>query len=208
MSRGPTVANSALEIPAGGLALIDDSGPERTSLGTWILKDPEKVMVAATPEAVAETLAEVDQTRADLHWVALLDYELRFWFEPKLFHLRDFQHPPLTIISFRSLPKSQARAGTTDLRMTNDFCIYRRAVRRILQHIGAGDCYQVNFTWSLDFRYFGSPLVTSSSTADPPRSVRSARRPLPALPFTRTFSRTAGSSAAGASDERHYPKDG
>src|SRR6516165_3482982 len=159
MSRGPTVANSALEIPAGGLALIDDSGPERTSLGTWILKDPEKVMVAATPEAVAETLAEVDQTRADLHWVALLDYELRFWFEPKLFHLRDFQHPPLTIISFRSLPKSQARAGTTDLRMTNDFCIYRRAVRRILQHIGAGDCYQVNFTWSLDFRYFGSPLA-------------------------------------------------
>ena len=102
MSRGPTVANSALEIRAGGLALIDDSGPERTSLGTWILKDPEKVMVAATPEAVAETLAEVDQTRADLHWVALLNYELGFWFEPKLFHLRDFQHPPLTVISFRS----------------------------------------------------------------------------------------------------------
>ena len=178
MSRGPTVANSALEIRAGGLALIDDSGPERTSLGTWILKDPEKVMVAATPEAVAETLAEVDQTRADLHWVALLDYELGFWFEPKLFHLRDFQHPPLTVISFRSarwlsrahfdewlqeavrsLPKSQARAGTADLRMTNDFSIYSGAVRRILQHIGAGDCCQVNFTWSLDFRYFGSPLA-------------------------------------------------
>ena len=178
MSGGPTVANSALEIRAGGLALIDDSGPERTSLGTWILTDPEKVMVAATPEAVAETLAEVDQTRADLHWVALLNYELGFWFEPKLFHLRDFQHPPLRVISFRSarwlsrahldewlqeavrsLPKSQARAGTTDLRMTNDLCIYRRAVRRILQHIGAGDCYQVNFTWSLDFRYFGSPLA-------------------------------------------------
>jgi len=57
MSRGPTVANSALESRAGGLALIDDSGPERTSLGSWILKDPEKVILAATPGAVAETLA-------------------------------------------------------------------------------------------------------------------------------------------------------
>src|ERR1700676_1595032 len=130
MSRGHTVANSVQEIRASGLALIDDSGPDRTSLGTWILQDPEKVMVAATAQAIAETLAEVDQTRADLHWVALLNYELGFWFEPKLFHLRDFQQPPLTVISFRSarwlsraqfdewlqeavgsLPKRQARAG-------------------------------------------------------------------------------------------------
>ena len=86
MSRGHTVANSVQEIRASGLALIDDSGPDRTSLGTWILQDPEKVMVAATAQAIAETLAEVDQTRADLHWVALLNYELGFWFEPKLFH--------------------------------------------------------------------------------------------------------------------------
>src|SRR6516165_10626707 len=178
MSRGPTVANSALEIPAGGLALIDDSGPERTSLGTWILKDPEKVMVAATPQAIAETLAEVDQTRGDLHWVALLNYELGFWFEPKLFQLRNFGHPPLMVICFRSarwlsrvqfdgwlqaavasLPKSQTRAGIADLRLTKDLSTYRRAVQRILQRIKAGDCYQVNFTWLLDFRYFGSPLA-------------------------------------------------
>src|ERR1700732_2199452 len=102
MSRGHTVANSVQEIPASGFALIDASGPERTSLGTWILQDPEKVMVAATAQAIAETLAEVDQTRADLHWVALLNYELGFWFEPKLFHLRDSQYSPLTVISFRS----------------------------------------------------------------------------------------------------------
>jgi hypothetical protein len=87
------------EIRTGGLALIDDSGPERTSPGTWILTDPEKVVVAASSQAIAETLAEVDQTRADLHCVALLNYELGFWFEPKLFHLRDFQHPPLMAIA-------------------------------------------------------------------------------------------------------------
>jgi para-aminobenzoate synthetase / 4-amino-4-deoxychorismate lyase len=135
-------------------------------------------MVAATPQAIAETLAEVDQTRADLHWVALLNYELGFWFEPRLFQLRDFQHPPLMVICFRSarwlarvqfdawlqaavasLPKSQARAGIADLRLTKDLCTYRRGVQRILQRIKAGDCYQVNFTWSLDFRYFGSPLA-------------------------------------------------
>jgi para-aminobenzoate synthetase / 4-amino-4-deoxychorismate lyase len=178
MPPGLTVADSVQEFRAAGLALIDDSGPERTSSGTWILTDPEKVMVAATQEAIAEILAEVDQTGADLHWVALLNYELGFWFEPKLFHLRDFRHPPLIMICFRSahwlsrtqfdgwlqeavwnLPKSQTRAGIADLRVTNDLSTYCRAVRRILQHIGSGDCYQVNFTWSLDFRYFGSPLA-------------------------------------------------
>jgi hypothetical protein len=101
MSRGLMVAN-VQEIRTGGLALIDDSGPERTSPGTWILTDPEKVVVAASSQAIAETLAEVDQTRADLHWVTLLNYELGFWFKPKLFHLRDFQHPPLMVICFRS----------------------------------------------------------------------------------------------------------
>jgi len=178
MSRSLTVANLVQEIRTGGLALIDDSGPERASPGTWILKDPEKVMVAANTQAIAETLAQMDQARADLHWVALLNYELGFWFEERLFHLRDSRHPPLMAICFRSahwlshaqfdgwlqeavcsLPKSQARAGIADLRVTTDLCMYRRAVRQILQHIGAGDCYQVNFTWSLHFRYFGSPLA-------------------------------------------------
>ena len=176
MSRSLTVANLVQEIRTGGLALIDDSGPERASPGTWILKDPERVMVAAKTQAIVETLAQMDQARADLHWVALLNYELGFWFEERLFHLRDSRHPPLMAICFRSahwlshaqfdgwlqeafcsLPKSQARAGIADLRVTTDLCMYRRAVRQILQHIGAGDCYQVNFTWSLHFRYFGSP---------------------------------------------------
>ena len=35
----------------------------------------------------------------------------------------------------------------------------RSAVRQILQHIGSGDCYQVNYTCSLGFQYFGSPLA-------------------------------------------------
>ena len=178
MSRVFTIANSVQENCTGGFALIDDSGAEGKSLGTWILKNPEKVMVAATPQAIAETLAEVDQTRGDLHWVALLNYELGFWFEPKLFQLRNFEHPPLMVICFRSarwlsrvqfdgwlqaavasLPKSQTRAGIADLRLTKDLSTYRRAVQRILQRIRAGDCYQVNFTWLLDFRYFGSPLA-------------------------------------------------
>jgi para-aminobenzoate synthetase/4-amino-4-deoxychorismate lyase len=176
MSRAFTIADSVQENRTGGFALIDDSGAEGRSLGTWILKDPEKVMVAASPQAIAETLAKVDQTRADLHWVALLNYELGFWFEPKLLQLRDFQHPPLMVICFRSarwlsrvqfdgwlqaavasLPKSQARAGIADLRLTKDLSTYRRGIQRILERIEAGDCYQVNFTWSLDFRYFGSP---------------------------------------------------
>ena len=53
MSRSFTVANMIKEIRNGGFALIDDSGPKRTSLGTWILKDPQKVIFAATPQSIA-----------------------------------------------------------------------------------------------------------------------------------------------------------
>jgi para-aminobenzoate synthetase/4-amino-4-deoxychorismate lyase len=178
MYKSCTVANSAPDINAGEFALIDGIGPDRRSQGSGILTDQQKLIVAHTPEAIANALAEVNQNRADIHWIALLDYELGFWFEPKLFHLRDFQRPPLTVISFRSarwlsrrdfdewlqeavraLPKSKARTGIVDLRNTSEPCHYRRAVGRILEHIRAGDCYQVNLTWSLEFRYYGSPLA-------------------------------------------------
>jgi chorismate binding enzyme len=107
-----------------------------------------------------------------------------------------------------TLPKSQVRAAIADLRPTKDLGTYRRAVRRILQHIASGDCYQVNFTWSLGFQYFGSPLALYQllRVQQPVQhgAFRSASRTLHTFPFTRTFSRTAGASAADGSHERHY----
>ena len=51
-----------------------------------------------------------------------------------------------------------AAAGVGGLREALDEAAYRAALQRIQQWIGAGDCYQVNFTFPFEFDWFGAPL--------------------------------------------------
>lgn len=50
-------------------------------------------------------------------------------------------------------------AGVGGVRPAIDEEIYNATVARIKSLIFAGDCYQVNFTFPLDFEWFGSPLA-------------------------------------------------
>lgn len=52
-----------------------------------------------------------------------------------------------------------AAAGIGDWRPGLDENAYAGAVHRIQQLIAAGDCYQVNFTFPVEFTHFGSPLA-------------------------------------------------
>ncbi|MDE2441788.1 MAG: aminodeoxychorismate synthase component I [Betaproteobacteria bacterium] len=50
-------------------------------------------------------------------------------------------------------------AGVGDICPSIDETSYRAAVGRIKQFISDGDCYQVNFTFPIEFSWFGSPLA-------------------------------------------------
>ncbi len=50
-------------------------------------------------------------------------------------------------------------AGISDLSPTVDEAGYKRAVERIKRFISDGDCYQVNYTFPIEFSWFGSPLA-------------------------------------------------
>ncbi len=52
-----------------------------------------------------------------------------------------------------------AVAGVLDVRPAMTEKSYRAAVDRVQALITAGDCYQVNLTFPLEFSYFGSPLA-------------------------------------------------
>ncbi|MGE5386932.1 MAG: aminodeoxychorismate synthase component I [Betaproteobacteria bacterium] len=54
---------------------------------------------------------------------------------------------------------TDAAAGIGGLEAGIDIATYEQAVERIQALIEAGDCYQVNFTFPLDFTWFGSPLA-------------------------------------------------
>lgn len=57
------------------------------------------------------------------------------------------------------LAQQAGAAGVGGLRPVIDAQTYHATVGRIKSLIFAGDCYQVNFTFPLDFEWFGSPLA-------------------------------------------------
>ncbi|TXH06624.1 MAG: aminodeoxychorismate synthase component I [Rhodocyclaceae bacterium] len=57
------------------------------------------------------------------------------------------------------LEKQSGVGGVGGLRPALDEAAYNATVGRIKSLIFAGDCYQVNFTFPLDFEWFGSPLA-------------------------------------------------
>lgn len=66
---------------------------------------------------------------------------------------------PEAAASWLAEQAAEAAAGVLDLSPALDENAYCQAVDRIQHWITEGDCYQVNFTFPLAFRWFGSPLA-------------------------------------------------
>lgn len=132
-----------------------------------------------TPAALEAWLEEAQGAG---HWVAMaLDYELGLALEPAAASpdwRGDAPHPLAIFWAFsgcevfsadqvaawlearlRALPADSLRAGIGGLTPAIDFAAYESGVSRILDYISAGDCYQVNYTFPLDFYWFGHPLA-------------------------------------------------
>lgn len=115
------------------------------------------------------------------HWLALaLDYELGYQLEPKAaphgapvagpsvirawaFSACQALHATQVETWLQGavavLPPDERLAGVGGLSPAISQAQYAAAVARLLDYIRAGDCYQVNYTFPLDFTWFGSPLA-------------------------------------------------
>lgn len=108
-------------------------------------------------------------------WVLALDYELAYLFEPTAAPAHwspDAARPLARFYRFDAcamLDAAQAESwlaeqagtewgGVADLEPSLGEADYCAAVARIQHWIAEGDCYQVNYTWPLNFSWFGSPL--------------------------------------------------
>ncbi|MDD5297073.1 MAG: aminodeoxychorismate synthase component I [Rhodocyclaceae bacterium] len=111
-------------------------------------------------------------------WAILAaDFEAGYWFEPRLAprvadqgRLRAWIFPSRecldreqadAFISGRIAQLAEAArvAGIAQVRESLSEQAFARAIGRIRDYIAAGDCYQVNFTYGLDFRTYGHPLA-------------------------------------------------
>ncbi len=124
----------------------------------------------------ASLVAALQRLEAEPAWVVCaLDYELGYLFEPAAApsdwqtgdrplarFWRFAERQPMTAeVAERWLSEEagEGAAGVGDIQPGIDEKAYCAAVDRIQRWISDGDCYQVNFTFPLDFSWFGKPLA-------------------------------------------------
>lgn len=148
----------------GGEALVAfDRGPDG---GPAVFRRPRARIIAETPEAVPGALAAAERAQADGHWLAgYASYELGLALEPRLVPLMPaVRAVPLLCLGVFDAPEAGAlpAAGTAALSLPVPVWTeagHGAAVRRVLDWIAAGDCYQVNLTFPMRFRWEGEPAA-------------------------------------------------
>ncbi len=155
------------------IAFFEDRRAPPGEPAAWRFEDFQTELTVFDSASLAAALAAL----ADTPWwtVVAIDYELAYLLEPKAAPA-DWpvsERPLARFWQFRSridLTADEASswlaeqcagqvAGIGGLRSGLDEKAYLSAVDRIKALISAGDCYQVNFTFPLEFSCYGSPLA-------------------------------------------------
>jgi para-aminobenzoate synthetase / 4-amino-4-deoxychorismate lyase len=159
---------------ASPYVLLDDSlTPGGRSL---LYTEPERVVVASSPEEVEAALDEVSAGLArGLHAAGFFSYELGYCLEPKLRGLlpKNRRVPLFWIGLFRApraLDDAATRAwldshGGTERAKISDLTLswtreqYISAFDKVEDYISAGDVYQINLTLKYRFAFEGDPVA-------------------------------------------------
>ncbi|HJV27807.1 MAG TPA: aminodeoxychorismate synthase component I [Aromatoleum sp.] len=161
---------------ASCFALFDDN---LDGTGDFLLTGLVERVECNDPALLADVLARIETQRKNGHWAALkLRYELGYALEPRLHALLQHDAPLLTAwifsdckalgadqttarieVSLSALDEHERVAGLAKISPTLSPERYVRAISRIQELIGAGDCYQVNFTFPMQAQAYGSPIA-------------------------------------------------
>ena len=168
MSAKPPIPTPPAE--AETFALFDDSLADPP--GAWLLTGLRETVVCHTPADWAETLHRLDAAARAGAWVALAAaYELGYAIEPRLRPLMPADHGALVTgwvfahatwlaeadcDGWLAERAGDAPGGLGALTAGIDAGDYFGKIDRIRQYIADGDCYQVNFTFPLHGRHYGS----------------------------------------------------
>ena len=150
--------------------------------GQAILLSDYRRAICFNPEGCADDLVAVfaafEVAAANGEWLALAaDYALGACFEPSVAQVRA-ERPPLRAWVFgkatrlapaevevflerklSALAEHDQVAGVAELTPSLDASTYASSVEQVLRWIAEGECYQINLTFPLDFRFYGHPLA-------------------------------------------------
>lgn len=158
--------------------LLEVTKPESRHRVSYLFANPCALLAAHDAPDLSNLWAQIQEMSGQYYLAGFLAYEVGYFLEEKLYHLRGAGALPLawfgvfeTRIAFdHTTGKLSAPAGfetiepdvTTvpdftvcKLQFNIDSTIYKNKVLKIKQHIRNGDTYQVNFTSRYSFRFSG-----------------------------------------------------
>src|SRR5215469_3358745 len=143
-----------------------------------LYSEPQSIIQCDTPAEVPGAFEAIARALAHgAHVAGFVSYELGYSLEPKLAPLMPNQHD-LPLLWFgvfappRVLPQPVVDDAftalgppppLTDVQPTLDRSTYNKKFEQALDAIHAGDIYQLNLTFPLNFRYGGDPLALYGS---------------------------------------------
>jgi para-aminobenzoate synthetase/4-amino-4-deoxychorismate lyase len=132
---------------------------------SWRFSDYVKTVTAMHPEEVIGVLNQVEQAADEgLYAVGFVAFEAASALNPDLFSLPPREGLPLAW--FALFREQHSVAAGSELRLSTEqvtFAVqksgngYRGDIDRIRDYIAAGDCYQVNHTFSMEGTFSGNP---------------------------------------------------
>ena len=155
-----------------GTCLLDASRPSPEHARSLCFSDPLDVLVATDGDDVLQLLSDLDAARSNGRCVAgclayeaggpLMDLPSRplpndeplAWFG-----IYDAPTPVNASDVQQALDALSETASVETVRFDRSRTAYRAAIRRIHDHIRAGNVYQINYTAPLRFRWQGDPRV-------------------------------------------------
>lgn len=146
-----------------------------------VMRGPHSRITARDRGEFAHAMQEIDAARARGKWIALIaDYEVGYWLEPSLHEPSepaDEQRPLLSALVFDDAvdePSCEALENDTESEIVSIMPRigkhrYLEQVSEIRNLIGAGEVYQINYTFPIDVRTRGdaSSLYRRLASANP-----------------------------------------
>jgi para-aminobenzoate synthetase/4-amino-4-deoxychorismate lyase len=151
-------------------ALFDGDGGS-----AMLLTDYRRSLCFGGSADLATSFAAIEDVAANGDWLALtVDYDLgarfesavpvanaclRAWVFGRCERLDSSAVDAFLAERLADLSEHERIAGVADISAFQDAGSYAEAITRIHRWIVDGDCYQINFTFPLSFRYYGHPLA-------------------------------------------------
>jgi para-aminobenzoate synthetase component 1 len=142
--------------------ILVEYGPDG---GPVVFDRPDEVILAQAPGQVAAALRRAEAARAAGRWIAgYVGYEAGYALEPRLARLMPRRRAgPLVALGVYGAPggagavlaRAAAEGRATGIAAPVPAMgrrAYGHAIRRVLEYIAAGDCYQVNLTFPMRSR--------------------------------------------------------